>query len=365
MSTATEVVEFKNELPVMVPKYLAEIEALKKKHEGLVLTDLNDKEQLKMIKAARIEFKNTRVGIEKFMKNVRDGANAFSKNVISKEKEIVALIQPEEDRFLGYEAQVEAEQARLAKIKAEEEEAKANDRLMELISFGFVLTAAGYSLQGCNVQIMEIRNLTDEGWTKLIEGEVKAAYDKEQARLEQVEAERLAEENRKREEAEKLEQQRQEQAQKEEEQRKCQAEIEAKKREIAEREERLKREEQQLEAAIKAEQDKKEAEARRIAEEKKREAELEQAKELAKEQERQRIEREAQEKEAKRIAEEEKAAKKAARQPDKVKLLAYLKTIPVNAPIQLKSAEAKSIHEAIDNMLNMQIDSWKAEIEKL
>ena len=376
MSTETTVLEFKNELPVMVPKYLKEIEGLKEKYGTLVLTDLNDKKQLASIAEGRKAFKQARVGVEKFMKGVRDGANLFSKSVIAKEKEIVALIEPEETRLQAEEDKYTAEQERIAEIKRKEEEQLFNDRVTILVGYDFKLTEIGYTLHGCKITLTEIRLMSKNDWETFITGDALKAFEKETAikeAAEKLEQERIAEETRIREEEERLkreellrlETQRQEQEAKEEELRKHMAEIEKKERAIKEREEKLRAEEKERQRKIDEQRANEEAENRKVVEEERRKKELEEAQKLAAERERQRIAKEAEEKEAKRIADEKKVAEKAARQPDKVKLLAYLNTIPVNVPIQLKSAPAKHIHEAIDSLLNMQIDSWKKEIENL
>ena len=377
MSTETNVVEFKNELPVMVPKYLKEIDALKEKYGALTLTDLNDKKQLALIATGRKEFKAARVGVEKFMKGVRDGANAFSKSVIAKEKEIVALIEPEEARLQAEEDKYNAEVERLAEIKRKEEEEVFNGRVTQLGQLGFQMQYnTGYELHGCAITFTEIRLMAEKDWSNLLNGDIQKARDKQLAIEEEakrLEEERIAEENRlreeneklKREEALRLEVQRREQEEKEAEQRKRQEEIERKEAEIRQREEKVRADEQERQRKINEEKERVEAEKQRVVEEERRKKEIEEAEKAAAERERQKLQEEADLKEARRLAEEKKAAEKAERRPDKVKLLAYLKTIPVNAPIQLKSEPAKRLHEAIDSMLNMQIESWKKEIENL
>ena len=367
MSTQAEVVEFKNELPVMVPKYLAEIDALKKKHEGLVLTDLTDKAQLKAISDARKEFKKARTGVEAFMKSVRDGANAFSKSVIAKEKEIVALIQPEEDRLEAEEAKYEAEQERLAQIKRDEEAARANQRLMELLDLGFKLTADGYSLQGVHIQIVEIRLLTDEGWTDLMNKDIRGAVEKHQAELAEVERIRLEDERIKQEELERLEKQRQEQALKEEEQRKKAEDLARKEFEIKQREEAIQREEEERNRKVleEAEAIKKKEEATRLEAQLQEEIRIANEKAVADALEAKK--REEERLEAKRIADEEKAAKKAARQPDKKKLLMFAESVKKTAipMLEFKSEEAKKLFEEFHWKVGAAIEILIEEAEKL
>jgi len=58
---------------------------------------------LKEIKAARLKLRDVRIGITKKGKEMRDEANQFSKAVIAKEKELVAILEPQEARLQGIE----------------------------------------------------------------------------------------------------------------------------------------------------------------------------------------------------------------------------------------------------------------------
>lgn len=60
-------------------------------------------------KAARLELRSARTTVEKVAKDARDGANKFQKAVIAREKELIALVSPEELRLA---ALVDAEQRR-------------------------------------------------------------------------------------------------------------------------------------------------------------------------------------------------------------------------------------------------------------
>lgn len=69
----------------------------------LSLADLRDKEQLKVVKEARIKLRDARVKIEKKGKELRAEATAFGKAVIAKEKELIGIVEPEEDRLKAFE----------------------------------------------------------------------------------------------------------------------------------------------------------------------------------------------------------------------------------------------------------------------
>ena len=424
MSTETNVVEFKNELPTKVPQYLKEIEELKSKYGTLTLTDLNDKKQLALIATGRKEFKAARVGVEKFMKGVRDGANAFSKSVIAKEKEIVALIEPEEARLQAEEDKYNAEVERLAEIKRKEEEEVFNGRVTQLGQLGFQMQYnTGYELHGCAITFTEIRLMAEKYWSNLLNGDIQKARDKQLAIEEEskrIEEERIAEEQRlkeendrlKREEAERLEKQRAEQEMKERQQFARQAEIERKEAEIKEKEEAIAREEQsrwqkkldtriealnnlgllwnqQYESFVKddmnvgmvdakcmkdeeftavVEKLKGEIKNREAAAEIQRKKEIEEAEKAAAERERQRIAKDAELAEEKRKADEAIAAAKAARQPDKKKLLAAAEAFKKGnfiPAIQLKTSGATQVYKEFTEKIEEAIQYLITEAEKL
>lgn len=71
--------------------------------------------------SARMKLKNTRVEIEKRGKAAREDATQFSKAVIAKEKELVGVIAPEEDRLQALQDEWDAAIAREKAAKAEAE----------------------------------------------------------------------------------------------------------------------------------------------------------------------------------------------------------------------------------------------------
>lgn len=85
----------------------AELTALAERAKKLVVTDLGDKAQLALVHDYRMELKQARINIEKCGKAIREDANKFQKAVIAKERELVALIEPEELRLKQIEEQAE------------------------------------------------------------------------------------------------------------------------------------------------------------------------------------------------------------------------------------------------------------------
>jgi len=81
----------------------AELRAIVAVTEKITADDLEDPKQLAVVRENRIALKNARVRIEKTGKALRDDALKFQRAVIAKEKELVAIIEPEEDRLRAIE----------------------------------------------------------------------------------------------------------------------------------------------------------------------------------------------------------------------------------------------------------------------
>lgn len=73
---------------------------------------LNDQSPINEVKQARIQLKTARVAITKKGKEMRDDALAFQRAVIAKEKELIAIIEPEEERLSQLEEAVKEKKLR-------------------------------------------------------------------------------------------------------------------------------------------------------------------------------------------------------------------------------------------------------------
>lgn len=102
--------------------------------------------------------KGARVTIEKTGKEARDDATKFSKAVIAEEKDLIAIIEPEEARILAlrdaWDAQVAAEKA--AKIAAERGRVEAIERRIDTLR-GAPLLVAGKSSATIQVALEAMR----------------------------------------------------------------------------------------------------------------------------------------------------------------------------------------------------------------
>lgn len=78
---------------------VAELQGKVEMSKRLSLPDLTDVEQLKVVKSNRIYWRDTRNAITRKGKELREGALSFQKAVIAKEKELIAIFEPEELRL--------------------------------------------------------------------------------------------------------------------------------------------------------------------------------------------------------------------------------------------------------------------------
>lgn len=180
-------------------KELVEMQSTSKE---LVFTNFDDKDNNNKIVETRKLFKSKRVEIEKAGKLLRDQINPVIKEILSKEKELIAVIEPEEKRLMEIEKSIEAdkEAKRLEKERAEME--KVQTRCNKLLEFGHV------------ADFYTVKSWTDEQFEHELKSVIQL-HEQEQARLEterihaeQLERERIEQERIEREamEAERLEQ---------------------------------------------------------------------------------------------------------------------------------------------------------------
>lgn len=93
----------------------AQLTELATSAKQIALPDLLDKAAVKVVHDKRMELRAARTDITKAGKALREDALAFQKQVIAKEKELIAIISPEEDRLADLEARAEEEQEREAR----------------------------------------------------------------------------------------------------------------------------------------------------------------------------------------------------------------------------------------------------------
>lgn len=138
-----------------------QLKALAATSTSLVKVDTDD--NLAAAKAAKAKLQSTRVAIEKTGKAARDDANKFGKAVIAKERELIGLISPEEERL---QALIVAEQTR--REEAERAAREAEQRRAEQIRQAFERVrslpglAATLDVAGIDELIAEAAKLRDD-----------------------------------------------------------------------------------------------------------------------------------------------------------------------------------------------------------
>jgi hypothetical protein len=254
------------------------INACAEKVRGLEITDISQKEEMKLARSTRLELKRIRVDAEKKKKELKDGILKEGRFIDATLKLITDATRPVEANLLDMENFAKRKEAeRLAQLK--------QDRLAEL---------APYDV---DTQFIDFVQMTDDEFSQLLE-KSRVAYRTRQER-EQIEREKRIERERREEEARIA-------REKEEADRraKAEAEIERLRKEQEERERELKR--QQEEERKRFEEEK--ARIRQEQEEREREREKIRAEERAREEAERKKERE---EIARQLAEERAVAEKA------------------------------------------------------
>lgn len=247
--------------------------------ESARITEITNPAAYAECHSARMRLKNARVAIEKAGKGAREDANAFQKQVIAKERELVAILEPEEKRLQELQ---EAEDLRKAAEKRAKEEAE-RQRIADINARFDALKdlprqTLSMDVDGIQRLILEAENFSAESFpeeyraaarfekTKII-GQLEEALEirhrmiEEEKRIaaERAELEQLRKEREEREAADRAAREKQEAAERREReaQERARAEAERAAREAREREEanarqaeqeRLQREREELAA---------------------------------------------------------------------------------------------------------------------
>lgn len=228
---------------------------------------ITEKSEPEVIRDMRLKLKNARVSISKKGKELREEAIAYQKAVIGKEKELIGLIEPEEERLAGIEE--------IAKKRKEMEDRvklipMRRDRIKELDILVEVTDEFLCSLDTAGFQEWTNKAVAEQNENKRLELEAKEQAIKEaEARIEQERLTKEREEKAREEERQKAED-RIKEAEAEAARRVKEAEEESA-RKVREAEEKAKRDAEDLkkkqdEEAAKKKADE-EAEAKRIADE--------------------------------------------------------------------------------------------------
>lgn len=331
-----EKLEFKEEV----------IAELSQKYMAITVKGIDDKEGYEAAHTARMDIVHKRIDFAKRSKAFRDKLNEYPKMELKVEKRVLSLLEPIEDYLLSQEKIVDDEKARIKAEADRKEAARIQERVDKLYNMGLVSRNGNFYLSFSNegyVPEAIIKTCSDDDFDKYV-NDFQAKIDIENARIAKEKADKKAEEDR-------LEKQRKDQ------------EIEMKRlAAIAD-------EQKQREAKLKEAQDKIDADKKRIEDEEKARLKKiadDKALEIAKKEAAEKAVREAEEKRLKeekakadkiekdRIA----AEKKAARAPDKEKLLKLVEEFKIHLMPTMKTDEGKrllqkfygEIDEAVHNL---------------
>lgn len=153
---------------VMIASQLSQFEVNKEDlkdrvalYSGLVVKGISDKPGRKAVSDARKNLKTIRAGITNTGKDLRDNFNKVSKAIIAREKELIAITQPEEDRLEQIEKDISEEEEELARIKAFEEQELIIARTKVLEGYGATFNGIQYQLGEHSITVSEVRLFTE------------------------------------------------------------------------------------------------------------------------------------------------------------------------------------------------------------
>lgn len=203
---------------------VAELQELVKATEAITVTDLTDKDKLEVVKEHRLKLRDARISITKAGKALREDALAYQKAVIAKEKELLAIVEPEEQRLKTIEDEAKKREIR---EKRKEDLPARKDKLASLGDDYKLEDDSLLDLDDKEFDIYYNKCLADKNEKDRMELEIeKAKLDRqkrdqeiaEQAR--QEERERLEREQAEKAERERIEREAKEKAEREAEQQK-------------------------------------------------------------------------------------------------------------------------------------------------
>lgn len=168
----------------------AAIKNMENLYMGLVITDLNDKEQFDSVHSARMVVKNKRIEIEKKRKELKADALAWGKKVDAEAKKIFLKIEPIESHLIAEEDKVLKEQKKIKDEKEREKNEMIETRINALLKFGVVLS------------FENVANMPDDEFVSQL-AQAKESHEAEQKRIAEHEAQ--LEKTRKEQEAKEIE----------------------------------------------------------------------------------------------------------------------------------------------------------------
>lgn len=149
-----------NDSPIVFDKTAADLSAMAAAARAVDASDVP------AVRRTRLDLRAARVQIEKYGKDMRDDANRFAKAVIAKERELIGIIEPEEERLAAIEEAARKAEERAAALAA------LPGRMARLAE-----------TPGPDVPESEVLGLTDNSFELLLIGRREAATRAEAAAL--------------------------------------------------------------------------------------------------------------------------------------------------------------------------------------
>lgn len=212
----------------------AVIATLKEKYGGLKLRFIDDKENYLIIKESRGIVRKVGILAERLCEEGRADAVKVQRLWIAKQKEVLSKIAEVQDPLDAEIKTFDDEVKRKEDSEKKRKEEIFVNRQSTLLKYGARFSNGSFVLNHIEYESINIQEADEEVWDKII-------MPKYRAQFEEVEAARVAEENKRREDAEKLKKEQEDFKKQQDDFRKQQQEFENQKREA----ERLQREEQQ------------------------------------------------------------------------------------------------------------------------
>lgn len=244
----TDVIIFENIENALEAKNVTEeiLKAMEEDFMVLKISDINDKENYKLIDEKRKMCKKTRSLTKDICEEGRAHLLVQQKAWIKKEKDIVSRIQAVEDHLEAELKKVDDEKERIKAEKELADQLRMQQRTAKLLSLGMELKGDNYILGSIVINALHVKIYTDFDFGAAI-AEAQAEHERQMVIKAEEDAKLAALQEQQIKEREQLDKEK--------------AEFEAKQRKAAE-------EEEERQKKIKAEQDKLEAEKKALAESK-------------------------------------------------------------------------------------------------
>lgn len=173
------------------------IAALKEKYGNMVLKSLDDKESYLELKSSKREVAKVRIIAEKITKRGRESAIKIQRLWLAKEKEVVGKIDEVESHLASEIKKFDDEVERKENEAKQKREEAFIAKQSQLLKYGAEYKNGSYELGHISYELELIKQADDDMWNDTILPKYRKVF-------EEKEIERVAEEDRKKEEAAKL-----------------------------------------------------------------------------------------------------------------------------------------------------------------